>query len=82
MLADDLCITDDDGVLAQMVKLFRQSRCSIVAVEEVSDDHIHQYGVVAGELVKDGIYRVTDMVEKPTKEDQLHRTWVLLAAIY
>ena len=50
----------------QMVKLFRQFRCSIVAVEEVSDDHIHQYGVVAGELVKDGIYRVTDMVEKPT----------------
>ena len=68
VLADDLCITDDDGVLTQMVKLFRQFRCSIVAVEEVSDDHIHQYGVVAGELVKDGIYRVTDMVEKPTRD--------------
>ena len=33
VLADDLCITDDDGVLTQMVKLFRQFRCSIVAVE-------------------------------------------------
>ena len=47
VLADDLCITDDDGVLKQMVKLFRHFRCSIVAVEEVSDEYIHQYGVVA-----------------------------------
>ena len=69
VLADDLCITNGDGVLMQMVKLFNQFRCSIVAVDEVSDDTIHQYGVVAGELIKDGVYRVTDMVEKPTKDE-------------
>jgi UTP--glucose-1-phosphate uridylyltransferase len=69
VLADDLCIADEDGVLTQMVKLFRQFRCSIVAVEEVPDDNIHQYGVVAGEPLKDGVYRITDMVEKPAKED-------------
>lgn len=69
VLADDLCITDGDGVLMQMVKLFRQFRCSIVAVEEVGHDQIHQYGVVAGESIKDDIYRVTDMVEKPSKDE-------------
>lgn len=69
VLADDLCIADGDGVLMQMVKLFRQFNCSIVAVEEVPDDHIHQYGVVAGEQFKDGVYRITDMVEKPSKEE-------------
>jgi UTP--glucose-1-phosphate uridylyltransferase len=69
VLADDLCIADGDGVLMQMVKLFRQFRCSIVAVEEVPDDHIHQYGVVAGEPLKDGVYRITDMIEKPSKEE-------------
>ena len=69
VLADDLCINNGDGVLMQMVKLFNQFRCSIVAVDEVSDDTIHQYGVVAGELIKDGVYRVTDMVEKPTKDE-------------
>ena len=69
VLADDLCIADGDGVLMQMVKLFRQFRCSIVAVEEVPDDHIHQYGVVAaGEPMKDGVYRITDMIEKPSKD--------------
>jgi len=69
VLADDLCIADGDGVLMQMVKLFRQFRCSIVAVEEVPDDHIHQYGVVAGEPLKDGVYRITDMMEKPSKDE-------------
>ena len=69
VLADDLCIADGDGVLMQMVKLFRQFRCSIVAVEEVPDDYIHQYGVVAGEPLKDGVYRINDMIEKPSKEE-------------
>ena len=69
VLADDLCIADGDGVLTQMVKLFKQFRCSIVAVEEVPAHSIHQYGVVAGEPLKDGVVRVTDMVEKPSKEE-------------
>ena len=69
VLADDLCIADGDGVLNQMVKLFKQFRCSIVAVEEVPADSIHQYGVVAGEPLKDGVVRVTDMVEKPSKDE-------------
>ncbi len=69
VLADDLCITEGDGVLTQMVKLFRQFRCSVIAVEEVPDDQIHHYGVVAGELLKDGVYRITDMIEKPSLEE-------------
>ena len=35
VLADDLCFGDDQGVLAQMAGLFKQFRCSIVAIEEV-----------------------------------------------
>ncbi len=35
VLADDLCFGEGTGVLAQMTKLFRQFRCSIVAIEEV-----------------------------------------------
>jgi len=69
VLADDLCIAKGDGVLAQMVKLFKQFRCSIVAVEEVPDSEIDRYGVVAGEPLKDGVFRITDMIEKPTKEE-------------
>ncbi len=70
ILSDDLCINEGgDGVMAQMVRLFRQFRCSIVAVQEVPMDQIHKYGVVAGQSLKDGLYRVDNMVEKPKAEE-------------
>jgi len=68
--ADDLCIGGEyDGVMAQMVKLFKQFRCTIVAIQEVPEDEVHKYGVIAGESISDDIFRVTNMVEKPKKED-------------
>ena len=47
ILADDLCDNVDEGVLAQMVKLYDRYRCSIVAVEEVPLEETNKYGVVA-----------------------------------
>ena len=38
VLADDLCIGVEQGVLSQMRSLYKQFRCSIVAVEEVPAD--------------------------------------------
>ncbi|MEM6604805.1 MAG: UTP--glucose-1-phosphate uridylyltransferase GalU [Pseudomonadota bacterium] len=69
VLSDDLCINEGPGVLAQMAELYRQFRCSIVAIMEVPDTEVHKYGVIAGESLKDGIYRVEKMVEKPAMED-------------
>ncbi|CAM3724476.1 UTP--glucose-1-phosphate uridylyltransferase [Vibrio aerogenes CECT 7868] len=65
VLADDLCVNETDGVLAQMVSLFKQFRCSIVAVQEVPENETHKYGVISGEMIKDDIFRVDDMIEKP-----------------
>ncbi|WP_353497658.1 UTP--glucose-1-phosphate uridylyltransferase GalU [Vibrio sp. CB1-14] len=66
VLADDLCVNPQgDGVLQQMVGLYNQFRCSIVAVQEVPKDHAHKYGVIAGDAIRDDLLRVTDMVEKP-----------------
>lgn len=71
LLADDLCVGAEpsNGVLKQMSQLYNQFRCSIVAIQEVPTDQTHKYGVIAGENMKDGLYRITDMVEKPAPED-------------
>ncbi|OQX39483.1 MAG: UTP--glucose-1-phosphate uridylyltransferase [Oceanospirillales bacterium LUC14_002_19_P2] len=70
VLADDFCLNPEgDGVLAQMVALYKQFRCSIVAVEEVPQDQVHKYGVIAGEMIRDDIYRVDTMVEKPSPDE-------------
>ncbi|MDG9760167.1 UTP--glucose-1-phosphate uridylyltransferase GalU [Pseudomonas sediminis] len=70
VLADDLCLNlDGDGVLTQMVKLYEQFRCSIVAIQEVPMDEVSRYGVIAGEALRDDIFRIDSMVEKPNPED-------------
>jgi UTP--glucose-1-phosphate uridylyltransferase len=70
VLSDDLCLNETGpGVLAQMAELYNQFRCSIVAIMEVPMDEVHKYGVIAGEPLKEGIYRVERMVEKPAAEE-------------
>lgn len=70
VLADDLCINPEgDSVLQQMIKLYKQFRCSIVAIQEVPKEDTAKYGVIAGEMIREDIYRVHSMVEKPKPED-------------
>ena len=70
ILADDLCI-DEGNLLLQMIRTYEEYKCSIIAIEEVPIDEVHKYGIVNANLVKgkDNIYQVTDMVEKPSKEN-------------
>lgn len=65
ILADDYCVADDDGVLAQMVKLYEKYQCSIVAIEEVPEAETFRYGVIDGELEAEDVYRLGQLVEKP-----------------
>ena len=71
VLADDLCSAQDDGVLTQMIKVYEQYQCSIVAIEEIPMEDTNKYGVIAGKLVDGTVdtYRVTNMVEKPDPKD-------------
>ncbi len=69
VLADDFCINEGPGVLAQMKALYDEYQCSIVAIEEVPMENTESYGVIAGEEIADGIVRVSSMVEKPKPED-------------
>jgi UTP--glucose-1-phosphate uridylyltransferase len=70
VLADDLCIVDGGaGVLTQMLAVYEKYRCCIVAVEEVEKEDISKYGILAGDIVEDGLIRVCKMVEKPTPDE-------------
>ena len=69
ILADDLCLNDDQGVLAQMVELYRKEQCSIVAVEEVPENETDKYGIVSGQALSDQVVQIESMVEKPDPAD-------------
>jgi UTP--glucose-1-phosphate uridylyltransferase len=68
ILADDLCDNnDDEGVTAQMIKIYNKYKCSIIAIQEVPLDQIDKYGVISGKLIQGSkdLYQVDNMVEKP-----------------
>jgi len=69
ILADDLCVNPDgDGVLKQMVKLYEKYKCCIVATMEVPDEEVHKYGVIEGSQMEDGVFMVSNMIEKPDND--------------
>ena len=71
ILADDLCdnIGSEGSVLTQMVELFNKYKCSIVAIEEIPKSDTNKYGVISGDEIEDGLYKIDDMVEKPDPKD-------------
>ncbi len=65
ILADDLCINDGKSVLAQMVELYKEYKCAIIAIQEVESSKLDKYGVIDGVEISNGIYEIKNMIEKP-----------------
>ena len=67
ILADDLCDCDESEVISQLIEIYKQHKCSVVAIEEVPTDQTSKYGIIAGNLIDESedTYIVTDMIEKP-----------------
>jgi len=68
MLADDL-IDSDKPCIRQLLEIFEQTEESVVALMEVPEMDVHQYGIIKGKVLKERLYQIEATVEKPpTKE--------------
>jgi UTP--glucose-1-phosphate uridylyltransferase len=67
ILADDV-IDADPPALKQMIDVFNEVDGPVILVERVPADQVSNYGVIAYETVRPGVYKVTDLVEKPPKD--------------
>jgi UTP--glucose-1-phosphate uridylyltransferase len=71
ILGDDV-IDAKPPALQQMIEVFNRVQGPVLAVERVPDADISSYGIVAidsSESLGRGVHRITDMVEKPRRED-------------
>jgi UTP--glucose-1-phosphate uridylyltransferase len=68
MFPDDF-ILSTVPVMEQLRQVHEEHGGIVVAVERVPSEQVHRYGVIAGEIVEDGLVRVTDLVEKPSAEE-------------
>lgn len=66
ILGDDV-IDAAPPALAQMIEVYREIDGPVLLVERVPKQDVSAYGVIAYEPVRRGVYRVTDLVEKPPK---------------
>jgi len=68
MLGDDI-VVNERPCIGQLVEAFEQVKSSVVGVEQVPKSRIQRYGVIKGKRFRDDLYKVEDLVEKPTPEE-------------
>ena len=76
MLADDL-IDSATPCIRQLLDIFQTSNESVVALMEVPPTEVHQYGVIKGKLVKERLYEIEAMVEKPSANEAPSRMAII-----
>jgi UTP--glucose-1-phosphate uridylyltransferase len=68
ILADDV-IDATPSALAQMIQVYQETDSPVLLVERVPKENVSSYGVIAYEPVRRGVYKVTDLVEKPPRHE-------------
>ncbi len=68
-LPDDIIVSKTAG-LAQLIRIARQEKASVIAVQEVPNELTSSYGVIAvKKQITPNLFQVSHLVEKPTQKD-------------
>lgn len=67
MVGDDLIFSGTPGI-KQLMEVAMSENMPVVGVMEVPWENVDRYGIVDGEKIASGIYRVNNLVEKPSRE--------------
>jgi UTP--glucose-1-phosphate uridylyltransferase len=68
ILGDDV-IDATPPALRQMIDVFQEVQGPVLAVERVPREEVSSYGIIDGEEVRPGVYRIRDLVEKPPRDE-------------
>ena len=68
ILSDDILVPAG-SLLSGMIELYEEVGAPVVALERVPRKEISRYGVIKGEEIREGVFRLSDMVEKPAAKD-------------
>ena len=64
MVGDDLIFGPQAGI-GQLLEIAESEKLPVIGVMEVPRDKTERYGIIQGEEISPGMYRVKDLVEKP-----------------
>ncbi len=80
LYGDDVIINDEYPVTKQLIDAYEEYGLGVAGVQEVSEEAIQKYSTMKVEKLKDNKYSLTDMIEKPTK-DQILSLFSILGRI-
>jgi len=66
LLGDNITIPP---CIKELVKVFEKYKAPVIALEKLPKERISLHGIIKGEEIEDGIYRIEDFVEKPKVEE-------------
>ena len=72
MLGDDLMFGLPVAV-EQLIKVAKEHKMPVIGVMEVPLDRVSNYGIISGDEISPGIFKVNKLVEKPKQEDSPSR---------
>ena len=68
LLGDDI-VDSETPCLKQMINAYDEYKTSILGVQEVGKENVDKYGILDVKHIEDRVYKVKDMIEKPSIED-------------
>ncbi|BBD07003.1 UTP--glucose-1-phosphate uridylyltransferase GalU [Desulfovibrio ferrophilus] len=68
MVGDDMMFGIEPGI-KQLVDVAKAEKLSVIGVVEVPRNKVDRYGIMQGEEIGSGVFRVRQVVEKPAIED-------------
>ncbi|OSB10955.1 UTP--glucose-1-phosphate uridylyltransferase [Paraclostridium bifermentans] len=68
LLGDDI-VDSDTPCLKQLIDAYDEYKTSILGVQEVAKEDTDKYGILDCKYIEDRVYKVKDMVEKPSIEE-------------
>jgi UTP--glucose-1-phosphate uridylyltransferase len=68
ILGDDV-IDARPPALQQMIDVFDEVQGPVLAVERVPREDVSAYGIIEAEEIRSGVFRIRDLVEKPSRDE-------------
>ncbi|MDU6248757.1 MAG: UTP--glucose-1-phosphate uridylyltransferase, partial [Paeniclostridium sordellii] len=68
LLGDDI-VDSETPCLKQLINAYDEYKTSILGVQEVEKENTDKYGILDCKYIEDRVYKVKDMVEKPSIEE-------------
>ena len=68
MLGDDV-IDSEVPCLKQLMNCFNEYKTSILGVQKVNENDVMKYGIIKGLYIKENVYKVKALIEKPTIDE-------------